>query len=251
MFSELCVPGFKALVNLATDCSIDLETIDLKPLERETFQEDLAKLNFNVKRGVQVEELLTMVKEDEFPSLKPSQLQPAILEVVDRFQHATVTNVLVKEAEKKPEKIIGTKSIIKAVQTGKQTMEEVILDVSKEFGPSSEPVKEIAAVGQLLQEGVKCDEVISLVESGMLPALQKPETQSCLVTMVANKGHVSTVCEVLTEDSAAELTDGKLTTEKAELKEVKEKLVKAKAETVNIKSKLFVLLLFFVINNYL
>lgn len=238
MVTELCVPGFKALVRLATDNQLDLETVDLKPVEKITFEKDIGKLSFHLKKGVQVNELMTMLKEGEFKTLKQETHQAQLLEVANRMERATVTKVLVQEASDRRDRNIGLKSVMRTLETGKESMEQIIMDVSKEFGPSSEPVKEIAAVGHLLQEGVKCDEVVTLVEAGLLPSLKKPQSQMPLVSMVAEKGHVGSVCEVLVEESAREMKKPKPKFEAARMSEVKEMLKKAKAESVDVKSKL-------------
>lgn len=239
VITELCVPGFKALIRLATDNQIDLETVELKPAEKTAFGKDIGKLSFSLKKGVQVHELMTMVKEDEFVSLKHPQHQAQLLEVADRLEHATVHKVLVQEAADRCDQNIGLKSVIRAVETGKESMEEVIMDASREFGPSSEPVKEIAAVGYLLQEGVKCNEVMTLVESGLLSSLHMPQSQLPLTSMVADKGHISTICEVLVEESVKDIPSVKPKEAAARLLEVKEMLKKAKAESVDVKSKFF------------
>ncbi|MCL4124734.1 UNVERIFIED_CONTAM: hypothetical protein GTU68_027030 [Idotea baltica] len=234
--SEMCVPGFKALVNLASESSVDLELIELEPMKKKEFEKDMAKLNFHIKKGVEIRELMTMMKEDEFPSFKPTEAQPVILDVVDKFEHATVTKVLVQESIEKQDKSIGTKSIIRTIETGKETMEEVLMDVSKEFGPFSKPAKEMATVAHLLNEGVKCDEVITLLNTGEFPELQKPETQTSLVSIVSNKGHASTVCEILTEDAAETFEKFKPKTETARFNEVKHQLEKATEKSVTVKT---------------
>lgn len=238
MVTEMCVPGFKALIRIATDNQLDLETVELKPTEKVTFAKDIAKLNFHLKKGVQVNELMTMMKEGEFVALKHTKHQAQLLEVADRLERATVQEVLVQEAANKRDQNVGLKSVMRTIEIGQETMEQVIMDVSKEFGPSSEPVKEIAAVGLLLQEGVKCDEVVTLVESGLLPSLMKPDAQLPLVSMVAEKGHISTVCEVLVEESVKDIQKVKPKEETARMSDVKELLKKAKSESVDIKSKL-------------
>lgn len=237
MVAELCVPGFKALIHLATDNQVDLETVELKPLEKTTFAKDIGKLSFHLKKGVQVNELMTMIKENEFVSLKQPQHQAKLLEVADRLGHATVHKILVQEAADRCDDKIGLKSVMRTIQQGKESMEQVILSTAKEFGPSSEPVKEMAAVGYLLQEGVKCDEVMTLVESGLLSSLKMPQAQVPLTSMVADKGHIGSICEVLVEESVKEVQKPRPKGEAARMSEVKEILKKAKAETVDVKSK--------------
>lgn len=244
MVAELCVPGFKALIRLATDNQVDLETVELKPLEKTTFAKDIGKLSFHLKKGVQVNELMTMMKENEFVSLKQPKHQAQLLEVADRLGHATVHKVLVQEAADRCDDKIGLKSVMRTIQQGKESMEQVILSTAKEFGPSSEPVKEMAAVGYLLQEGVKCDEVMTLVESGLLSSLKMPQAQVPLTSMVADKGHIGSICEVLVEESVREVAKSRTKGEAARMTEVKEILKKAKAETVDVKSKLLGIFIF-------
>nr|XP_027208044.1 uncharacterized protein LOC113801806 [Penaeus vannamei] len=201
-----------------------------------TFEKDIGKLSFHLKKGVQVNELMTMLKEGEFKTLKQETHQAQLLEVANRMERATVTKVLVQEASDRCDRNIGLKSVMRTLETGQESMEQIIMDVSKEFGPSSEPVKEIAAVGHLLQEGVKCDEVVTLVEAGLLPSLKKPQSQMPLVSMVAEKGHVGSVCEVLVEESTKEMKKPKPKFEAARMSEVKEMLKKAKADSVDVKT---------------
>lgn len=233
----MCVPGFKALIKLATDNQIDLETVELKPIEKTTFAKDIAKLSFHLKKGVQVNELMMMMKENEFVSLKQPKHQATLLEVADRLGHATVQKVLVQEAADRCDENIGLKSVMRTIQQGKESMEQVIMDTAKEFGPSSEPLKEMAAVGYLLQEGVKCDEVITLVNSGLLSSLKMPQAQVPFTSMVAEKGHIGSICEVLVEESVKEVAKPRPKGEAARMSEVKEILKKARAETVDVKSK--------------
>ncbi|KAK7082946.1 hypothetical protein SK128_021397 [Halocaridina rubra] len=234
--SEMCVPGFKALVNLATEGQIDLETVELHPAEKVKFEKDIGKLSFHLKRGVQVNELMSMMKEGEFVALKKTEDQAQLLDVVSRLERATVHKVLVQEASDRKERSIGLKSVLRTIETGQESMEQVIMDISREFGPSSEPVKEIAAIGHLLQEGVKCEEVVVLSDSGLLPSLKTPQVQAPLVSMVADKGHVGSICEVLVEESAIAMQDKKPKLKAARMTEMKDLLKKAKAETVNVKT---------------
>ena len=235
----MCVPGFKALLKLATDSNVDLETVELKPVEKTTFEKDIAQLSFHLKKGVQVHELMTMLKEDKFPTLKAPTQQATILDVVNRLERATVNKVLVQETSDRKERNIGIKTIIKSLEEGQESMENIIMDVSREFGPSSEPTKEMAAVGYMLKEGVRCDEVITMVESGLLPNLQKPQAQIPLVSMVAEKGYIGTVCEVLVEESTKDIqkVEKRDKAKVARLTEVKNILKKAKSDSVDIKSK--------------
>lgn len=235
--TELCLPGLKALVRIAQDSQVDLETIDLKPVEKIMLQKDLAKLSFQLKKGAQVQELITMVKEGEFPALKASQHQASIIEVANRLEKATVSEVLIQEISLHTEKSMGAKSIIKSIERGQETLEEVIMDISKEFGPKSAPVREVAAVGQLLNEGIRCDEVVTMMDAGLLPALQNPEAQLPLVSIVTQKGHTSVVCEVLVEESAKELQKAMPSPTAARISEYKEMLAKAKSTSANILSK--------------
>ncbi|KAG7174096.1 Titin-like 22 [Homarus americanus] len=233
---QMCVPGFKALIHLATDNQVDLETVELESVEKAAFSKDIAKLSLQLKKGVQVNELMTMMKEGDFVALKRTEHQAKLLEVADRLESATVHKVLVQEARDRCDSNIGLKSVMRTIETGKESMEQVIMDVSKEFGPSSEPVKEIAAIGHLLQEGVRCDEVMTLVESGLLPSLKMPQAQVPLVSMVADKGHIGTICEVMVAESVKEIPKTKTKGAAARVSEVKELLKKAKTQCVDVKT---------------
>ena len=244
MITELCVPGFKALIKLATENKVDLQTVELREDEK-VFKEDIAKLNMTLKEGAQVHELMTMMKEDIFPALKVPKQQASILEVVNRFEKATVNQVLVQEVHDRSQRNIGLKTVIKSIQEGHETMENLIMDISREFGPSSEPVKEMAAVGYMLREGVTTDEVMTFADSGLLPALKRPQVQAPIVTMTADKGHIVTVCEILTDETVKEIKpfDKKDKEAAARIVEVKEILKKAKTESINIKSKFLTVVL--------
>lgn len=235
--TEMCVPGFKAIFRIAQENKLDLETVELQPLEKIELQKDLAKLNFQLKKGAQVQELMTMMKEGEFPALKAPEMQASILEVASRLEKATVTQVLIQEASFRKDKSIGAKSILKSIETGKETLEEFLMDVSKEFGPQSAPVKEVAAVGQLLNEGVRCDEVVTMIDAGLLPGLQSPQAQMAFVTMVTNKGHTGVVCEVLVTESTKEIPKMSASVKSAQISEYKGMLSKAKASSTDVKSK--------------
>ena len=201
-------------------------------------QKDLAKLNIQLKNGAQVQELITMIKEGEFPALESSRHQASMIEVASRLEKATVSEVLIQEATLRKDKSIGAKSVIRTIQTGKETLEEVLMDVSKEFGPKSAPVLEVAALGHLLKEGLKCDEVITMIDAGLLPALQNPQSQLPLVSIVTNKGHTGIVCEVLVEESIKKIDKTTPAVQSAQLSEYKGLLEKAKSTSANVQSKL-------------
>lgn len=180
-----------------------------------------------------------MVREDEFLSLKPAEIQPILIDVVDTLSRATATLVLTKKADEMHHKIIGTKSIMKIIETGKESMEQMILDIANEFGPQSAPVKDIAKIGHLMSEGIKCSEIMTLINSGYLSSLKKPELQTALVTMTSKKGHASTVCKVITEESLEQLDKFEPIIDTAKMSELKEKLDEAEIQTVTVKSKYF------------
>ena len=236
-FTEMCLPGLKAIISIAKNENVDLEMIELEPMEKLTYTEDLAKLSVHVKKGAQVEELMTLVKEGNFSVLKDLEHQVQIIEVANRLGKATVSKVLIQEVTEQKQKGVGIKSLIKVVQQGKETLEEVIMDVSKEFGTNSKPLKEMAAVGMLLSEGVTCDEVVTMLNVGMLPALQAPEAQVPMTSIVTKKGHSGVVCEVLVEESTNTIENLKPVPESAKLLEYKNLLHKAVTSSTNVQSK--------------
>ena len=231
------MPGFKAIANIAKDNKLNLELLELQPLEKKELKENLAKLDFEVKRGAQVEELITMMKEGVFPALRAPQHQATILNVATQLGKATVTEVLINEASELEDKSIGAKSILKSIETGQETLEEVIMDVSKEFGPQSAPLQEVAAVGHLLSEGVRCDEVVTMMNAGLLPILQSPQVQAPLISITANRGLAGVVCEVMVEESIKEMKKPPVDLNTAKISEYEFMLEKAKSTSANVKSK--------------
>ncbi|KAF2361288.1 hypothetical protein FHG87_007955 [Trinorchestia longiramus] len=234
--TEECVPGFKALLHIAKDTKVYMDTVEAEELQTPQLQQDLARLNIEVKRGAQVQELMTMLKEGDFPALQAPEHQASIVDVASRLEKATVTQVLVKEAAEKSEMNIGAKTLLRTIERGQETIEDVIMDVSREFGPKSLPAQEVAAVGHLLKEGVRCDEVVTMIEAGLLPGLQNPETQLPIVSMVSNKGHTGVVCEVLVEESTKELQPFSSKATSAAVSEYKQLLVKAKESSADVKT---------------
>lgn len=71
-----------------------------------------------------------------------------------------------------------------------------------EFAIDSAPMPEIATVSTLLNEGISCEEMLTIVKAGELPALHLPESQWPLVQIMDKLGQEALVTQVIVEEPA-------------------------------------------------
>uniref|UniRef100_A0A0A9YTN9 Titin n=3 Tax=Lygus hesperus TaxID=30085 RepID=A0A0A9YTN9_LYGHE len=76
----------------------------------------------------------------------------------------------------------------------------------KEFGPWQAPLRELAKVDVLRKKGVSVEEVLTLYDTGELPALKTAPAQSALVSLVERVGHSSLISEMVTQEETLEGT---------------------------------------------
>ena len=162
MLKELCIPGARAIIHLAKESELDFEALQHDTFMEPQFKEDFAKLEIEIQNGTEMQELVELIKEGSFPSLRPKEMQPVLIDIVDKLRRASVIDVLVEESNSK--KSVGAKSIIRAIQTGKETVEQTIMDMAQEFGPSSDQMREMAAIGQLLSEGTYYNKILLQIQ---------------------------------------------------------------------------------------
>ncbi|GBO99815.1 Titin, partial [Eumeta japonica] len=97
------------------------------------------------------------------------------------------------------------KAILKLVEKDTRMAAEVneLLEVinAKEFGPGESPLRELAAIGYMLRNGVTTEQIQSLYDSEYFPSLRVPQAQSALVHLVERQGHGTLITEVLTEET--------------------------------------------------
>lgn len=111
--------------------------------------------------------------------------------------------IIVKEAAKLvPEEVIGLKAVLKAVKTKKADIKDIVEMATRpeEFGLDAQPVPEMASVSTLLHEGISCEEMLTIVKAGELPALQLPETQWPLIQIMERLGQTAIVSQTIIEE---------------------------------------------------
>lgn len=69
-----------------------------------------------------------------------------------------------------------------------------------EFDLETQPVSDMATVSTLLHEGISCEEMLTIVKAGELPALNLPETQWPLVQIMDKLGQMAIVSQVIVEE---------------------------------------------------
>lgn len=111
--------------------------------------------------------------------------------------------MIVKEAAKLlPEEPIGLKAVLKAVETKMANIKDIVEMAlhPDEFDLIANPVPELASVSTLLHEGVSCEEMLTIVKAGELPALKLPENQWPLVQIMDRLGQTAIVSQVIVEE---------------------------------------------------
>lgn len=103
-----------------------------------------------------------------------------------------------------PEEPIGLKAVLKAVEQNTANIGEIVEMAAnpQEFNIEAPPMPEIATVSTLLNEGISCEEMLTIVKAGELPALQMPETQWPLVQIMDKLGQEALVSQVIVEEPA-------------------------------------------------
>lgn len=111
--------------------------------------------------------------------------------------------MIVKEAARLvPEEAIGLKAVLKAVETKMANIKDIVEMAMhpQEFDLMAKPVPELASVSTLLHEGVSCEEMLTIVKAGELPALKLPETQWPLIQIMDRLGQTAIVSQVIVEE---------------------------------------------------
>lgn len=211
------VPGVQAYIRMAQEEKVNIEEVIQKTALEPKLKEEVAKIGMMVKHGVMAQDVITLMEAGEFPQLMKLEAQAQLLNVVEEFGFKALVNEVlveqVQQAVQKTEKSIGVKSFMRMMKEANVNVEEIITEqFAKEFAPEvREPVtQEMAKVSVMLKEGVQAEEIMSMVETGQLPALRKPETQIPLINVVEEQGHSAIICQVLIEDSVKEIVQGEM-----------------------------------------
>lgn len=232
-FTSPQVVGLRALLQMAVQESLSVTqvfdqsgTYDFGPGEA-PFAE-FARIDRMLKSGITVDEIITTASTASLPILTAPETQVALVRLVeDQGFHAVATQVnctnnykmpkttlnlancmlynqavLKEAAEMIPRQPVGLKAVLRAVETKTANMEDIVEMAihPKEFNLRT-PVPEMAEMSIYLNEGVSCQEMLSLIEAGELPSLNKPETQWPLIEIIDKLGQIATVSEVIVEEA--------------------------------------------------
>ena len=109
-----------------------------------------------------------------------------------------------KEAAKLlPEEPIGLKAVLKAIETKTAKIEDILeMAMHPEEFDLKSLVPEMGSISTLLHEGVSCQEIVTIVKAGELPALSLPETQWPLIQIMDRLGQTAIVSQVIVEEAS-------------------------------------------------
>ncbi len=208
--------GLRALLQLAVQESVDVSEVAALDKAREFLPgqppfEEFLKVDTMLKSGVNVDQIVALGTTGNLPVLtSPESQQPLMRIVEDQGFRAIAREVMVKEAIRMaPGEPIGLKAVLRAVETKSATMNDIVVMAvhPEEFDLQSEPVPEMARVSTLILEGVSCQEMLTMIRAGELPALQLPETQWPLVQIMERLGQAAIVSQVIVEEPCLNLRD--------------------------------------------
>lgn len=99
------------------------------------------------------------------------------------------------------------KAVLKAIETKSANMEDIVVMAAhpEEFNIEAVPVPEMATVSTLLNEGISCEEMLTIVKAGELPALKLPESQWALVQIMEKLGQTPIISQIIVEEPALNL----------------------------------------------
>uniref|UniRef100_A0A0C9QLL7 Sls_2 protein n=1 Tax=Fopius arisanus TaxID=64838 RepID=A0A0C9QLL7_9HYME len=113
-----------------------------------------------------------------------------------------------KKRDKRRERIDLT--VEKVINDQKENLSQAVEETmdlmnAKEFGPGESPLRELATIGFLIDNGVSVNEINeSLYQSHYFPALRTPDAQNALVQLVEREGHGPLITQVLTEETTTD-----------------------------------------------
>lgn len=139
-----------------------------------------------------------IIKDFEKFLSKSQTARPAVQEGASQF--ADVTEVKLEQILEQCEKIIRRGEL----RMAKQVSHMLDFVKAKEFGPGESPLREIAEIGYLLNNGITVKEVTFLYEEDKFPSLKTPQAQCAMVNVVERKGYGALISEVLTEETVVD-----------------------------------------------
>lgn len=215
-----------------------LDVTEVKPTETteeipEEIKEEKVKPTLDIQEAVKTEATASAKKIDEFPEITPEEKAKELLSPAEAtYGEQTLTEEIIKDIENilpklhharpgvqrgvtelvditeiKLEKII--ERCEKIIRKSEMKMAKEVTDMlefvrAKEFGPGQRPLREIAEIGYLLNNGITVKEVTVLYEEDKFPSLKTPQAQSAMVNVVERKGYGALISEVLTEETTVD-----------------------------------------------
>lgn len=190
-----------------------------------------AKPTLDIQEALKTEAIASAKKIDDYPEMKPEEKAKELLSPAEAtYAEQILTEEVIKDianilpgphqaksaiqpgvsqladiTEIKLEQII--ERCEKIIRRGEMRMAKEVTHMldfvkAKEFGPGQSPLREIAEIGYLLNNGITVKEVTVLYDENKFPSLKTPQAQSAMVNVVERKGHGALISEVITEETA-------------------------------------------------
>lgn len=209
----------------------EVTTIESTEEIMEKVKEQKAKPTLDIQEAVRTEAVATAKKIDEFQEEKPEEKAKELLSPTEAtYAQQTLTEEIIKDIENILPKPHQAKPLVQAgvseladiteikleqiiqrcekiIRKGEMKMTKEVTEMldfvqAKEFGPGLSPLREIAEIGYLLNNGITVKEVTVLYDEDKFPSLKTPQAQSAMVNVVERKGHGALISEVITEETA-------------------------------------------------
>lgn len=200
-----------------TEATASLKKVDNKSKPLLSTSEERAKITSETFETLSVSQVVTAtnIEEIEEPiqqvkyARKTTVTMESTLEVSDaQTMELSEDKPKKKKKDKKRERIdLTVENVINEQQENLSQAVEETMDLmnAKEFGPGESPLRELATIGFLIDNGVSVNEINeSLYESHYFPALRTPDAQNALVQLVEREGHGPLISQVLTEETTTD-----------------------------------------------
>ena len=220
--------GLKAVLKAIEMKSAKIEDIVVMATRPEEFNlpaepiPDMAAVSTLLHEGVTCQEIMTIVKSGELPTLKLPENQWPLVQIMDKLgQTAIVTQVIIQEpklnlnvttaqvsqlpltVDENMDKFISTQAIglraLLQVVTQKSVSITEVATVYKtqELFANNPPTEEFIKIDSMFKSGVSIEEIMLMGATGNLPILTAPETQKALVRLVEEQGFRAAVRQVI------------------------------------------------------
>ncbi|XP_011496106.1 PREDICTED: titin-like [Ceratosolen solmsi marchali] len=189
--------------------------------QRDTFskQDEIAEKVIDEQQGIIISEIISEDTTSDFVvETNQAQVIPETFETIAVSEIYTESNIReIKKKKKKPEKSkitikneISEATAEKIMETQKQNIAQQVEEIMEvlnapEFGPGEQPLRELATIGYLIQQGVTVNEINEILyRTDKFPTLKTPDAQNALVQLVERKGYGPIISQVLTEETTTD-----------------------------------------------